>query len=134
MCGYEHGQPELVRLGDFLREQLASESIDLEPIRRLVPRMVQTSGRHTKHGELPPEVHKHPCTRGKAGDAYCRYGFPHALVDRDMGLPVVLSSDRMANGMPVSPEMTLSVAVTSHIFSWPPWAISIGVCWFIYML
>ena len=61
--GYEHGQPELIRLGDLLEEQLCGDSHNLEPIKRLVSRIVQTSGRHTKQYELPPELNKHLCAR-----------------------------------------------------------------------
>ncbi len=86
--GYTTKEPEAIRLGDFLRKQLATdgEPIDLHPIRMLVARLVQTSCRHTKHNMVSPEIGKDACARGKEGACYCRYGFPHDLVDRELGL------------------------------------------------
>ena len=79
-------EPERVRLRPVLDRLFADEDagkpLDLAPLRRLVTALVQTSGRHDMHGQGAPLLGKHPCARGKAGCAVCRYGFPHKLQAR----------------------------------------------------
>ena len=82
----EAAKPERARLGAVLEEVFAAEergeSLDLGPLRRLVAALVQTSGRHDRHGKGPPDPKKDPCARGSEKCPYCRYGFPHRLVAR----------------------------------------------------
>ena len=54
-------------LDAVLRDDQEGKPIDLQPVRRLVAALVQTSGRHTQHGMDPPVLGKHACARGKAG-------------------------------------------------------------------
>lgn len=79
--------PERTRLrallDTVLRDEHEGKPIDLQPVRRLVAALVQTSGRHTWHGTGRPVLGKHACTRGKAGCPVCRYGFPHKKLNRD---------------------------------------------------
>ena len=74
-------EPERVRLREVLDGVLSKaelgEDLDLEPIRSLVGKLVQTSGRHTDHGREPPKIGVHPCAQGNHKCPVCRYGFPH---------------------------------------------------------
>ena len=74
-------EPERVRLREVLDKVLADSELDkpldLEPVRSLVGKLVQTSGRHTDHAKDPPRIGVHPCAQGKHGCPVCRYGFPH---------------------------------------------------------
>ncbi len=81
--------PERVRLRSVLDVMFQAESrgekLDMEPVKRLVAMLVQTSGRHTQHSNgsyNPPVVGKDPCARGDKKCPYCRYGFPHDRVPR----------------------------------------------------
>ena len=78
------GQPaeaERVRLREILDKVLAESELDkpldLEPIRSLVGKLVQSSGRHTDHAKDPPRIGVHSCAQEKHGCPACRYGFPH---------------------------------------------------------
>ena len=59
--------------------------MDLEPVRRLVVALVQTSGRHTAHWEDAPVMGVHACAQGKPGCPTCRYGYPLDRVPRGQG-------------------------------------------------
>ena len=78
--------PERVRLRRLLdavlKDGAEGKDLDLQPIRKLVAAVVQTSGRHTMHGMDPPVPGKHPCARGTATCPCCRYGFPHERMSR----------------------------------------------------
>jgi hypothetical protein len=85
--------PERVRLSELLDSVLSADDdvpLDLEPVRKLVAALVQTSARHDLHGKGPPVLGKHACARGKPSCPYCRYGFPHSLVPRDGERPMHL--------------------------------------------
>ena len=78
-----HRWPERVRLSRVLKEtfwkkdgKTEREEIDVQPLRRLVAALVQTSARHDLHGKEKPVIGVHPCARGKPGCPVCRYGFP----------------------------------------------------------
>ena len=83
--------PERVNLRALLDRAFEGEGpVDLEPVRRLVAALVQKSGRHDLHGKRAISE-KDPCARGKKGCLYCRYGFPHPLLDRGGGGQVEVS-------------------------------------------
>ena len=69
-------------LDDLFAQDLAGEDLNLQPLRRLVAALVQTCGRHDRHG-LGLPTQKDACARGKPECLYCRYGFPKKLVRRD---------------------------------------------------
>ena len=78
-----HRWPERVRLSKVLEETFRTndgtsdrEQVDVQPLRRLVAALVQTSARHDLHGKDKPVIGVHACARGKPGCAKCRYGFP----------------------------------------------------------
>ena len=79
-------QPSRVNLRALLDELFADEAqgrpMNLRPLRRLVASLVQSSGRHDRHGTLAPQ-RSDACARGKPGCYYCRYGFPKDLHGRD---------------------------------------------------
>ena len=74
--------PERASLREILDDLWSQSGVDLTPLRRLVAALVQSSGRHTQHGMKAPVLGKHPCARGKAGHATCRYGHPHEHLQR----------------------------------------------------
>ena len=80
-------EPERVRLREVLDRVLGSavdgEPIDLEPIRSLIGKLVQSSGRHKDHGREGPKIGVDPCARGSGKCPFCRYGFPHETFCRD---------------------------------------------------
>ena len=55
--------------------EVGGGTLDLQPVRRLVAALVQTSARHTMHGVDDPPGHM-ACAIGKNGCEVCRYGFP----------------------------------------------------------
>ena len=69
-------------LDGVMKDEAEGAALDLQPVRRLVAALVQTSGRHTIHGMGPPVPGKHPCARGTAACPCCRYGFPHDRISR----------------------------------------------------
>ena len=78
-----HRWPERVRLSKVLTAtfwkkdgKTEREEIDVQPLRRLVAALVQTSARHDIHGKEKPVIGVHACARGKPGCPVCRYGFP----------------------------------------------------------
>jgi hypothetical protein len=79
-------EPERTRLREVLDRVLAAaergEKLDLEPLRSLVGKLVQSSGRHTDHGKHPPKIGKHACAQGSSKCPTCRYGFPHKMFCR----------------------------------------------------
>ena len=79
--------PGRVRLRCVLESVLKTEgdAVDLEPVRRLVAALVQTSGRHTAHWEDAPVIGVHACAQGKPGCPTCRYGYPLDRVPRGQG-------------------------------------------------
>ena len=84
-----------VLLDAVLRDEQEGKPIDLQPVRRLVAALVQTSGRHTWHGTGRPVLGKHACARGKAGCLGNRYSFPHKKLDRDAKLKCDSRSERV---------------------------------------
>jgi hypothetical protein len=77
-----HRWPERVRLSEVLKttfwesDERERNEINVQPLRRLVAALVQTSARHTVHGKERPRFGVHACARGKQGCPVCRYGFP----------------------------------------------------------
>ena len=69
----------------MLRREGAGESLDLQPIREFIGRLVQTSGRHTEHG-LGDPIQGHACAQGSHKKLICRYGFPHECSCRACGV------------------------------------------------
>ena len=78
--------PERTRLREVLDRVLGAadrgEKLALEPLRSLVGKLVQSSGRHTDHGKHPPKIGVHACAQGTGKCPTCRYGFPHRLFCR----------------------------------------------------
>ena len=88
-CGASETQPmepERTRLREVLDEVFRKAGddgpLDLEPVRRLVARLVESSGRHVDHGKEPPKIGVHPCAQGSGKCPVCRYGFPHRRFGR----------------------------------------------------
>ncbi len=79
-------EPERTRLREVLDQVFGNvvgdEPLDLEPVRRLVARLVESSGRHIDHGKEPPKIGVHPCAQGSGKCPVCRYGFPHQRFGR----------------------------------------------------
>ena len=63
-------------LDSVLRDGAEGKDLDLQPIRKLVAALVQTSGRHT------PVPGKHPCDWGTATCPCCCYCFSHERICR----------------------------------------------------
>ena len=76
-------EPERTRLREVLDRVLGSavegEALDLEPIRSLVGKLVQSSVRHKDHGSEGPKFGVDACAAGSSKCPVCRYGFPHKL-------------------------------------------------------
>ena len=76
-----------MRLREVLDRVLGSaedgQPVDLGPIRSLLGKLVQSSGRHKVHGREGPKIGVDPCARGSHKCPYCRYGFPHKVFSRD---------------------------------------------------
>jgi hypothetical protein len=62
-------------LDEYFAQLDAGEPGDLSRLRRLVSSLVQTCGRHDRHGMQAPS-RKDACARGKEPCMYCRFGFP----------------------------------------------------------
>jgi hypothetical protein len=72
-----HRWPERVSLSGLLSEVLGADGeeraeVDVQPLRRLVSALVQTSARHGVHGKDPPRFGVHACARGKDSCPKCR--------------------------------------------------------------
>ena len=67
-----------------LKGDVGHAMLDLQPLRRYVAALVQTSARHTMHGQNDPKGH-HACAVGPKGCEKCRYGFPHKMFDGSDG-------------------------------------------------
>ena len=78
-------EPERTRLREVLEDVLGAaelgQPLDLEPLRKLVGRLVQSSGRHMEHGREGPKF-SDPCAQGSSKCPFCRYGYPHELFCR----------------------------------------------------
>ncbi len=64
-----------VILDEHFAQEGAGQAKDLRKLRRLVASLLNTCGRHDRHGTQAP-TRKDPCARGKEPCLYCRYGFP----------------------------------------------------------
>jgi len=69
-------------LDDVFRAAESGDPLDLEPLRKLVGRLVQSSGRHQEHGREGPKF-TDPCAQGSKKCPVCRYGYPHELFCRE---------------------------------------------------
>ena len=94
-CADVSTTPHTTRLSHLLERVLRSDcgeavaEVDLNPIRQLVAALVNQGGRHDRHGMRAPKK-KDACARGKPECPYCRYGFPHKLVERCGCKPMLL--------------------------------------------
>ncbi len=79
-------EPERTRLREVLDEVFGAAAVgqplNLEPLRKLVGRLVQSSGRHMEHGKEGPKV-TDACAQGAGKCPVCRCGFPHQCFCRD---------------------------------------------------
>ena len=93
--------PERVRLRTLLDDVCGAErdggKLDLQPVRRLVALLVQSSERHTWHGMLPPRP-KDPCARGDRKCPHCRYGYPKDKLPRGGKRKMRLVKDEAREG------------------------------------
>ena len=81
------------------------EKPDLDPVRRLVAALVESSGRHKLHERSPPVIGKHPCARGTPECPKCRYGFPLPHVARGGRRPMRLDKgDKLGSWYARSPR------------------------------
>ena len=67
-----------------------SDSVDVQPVRRLVAALVHRVARHTKHGHQPPKFGIDACARGTEKCPKCRYGFPKERVPRDRARRMIM--------------------------------------------
>ena len=102
-------------LDDLLFNETRGGALDLQPIRKFIAKLMQTSGRHTEHGTGDPWKGC-ACAEGSGDALKCRYGHPHKMFCRACGMKIE-KGDREGQWFPRFPRNDeLAICYEPHLF------------------